>query len=95
MTERPAHSRPGAASATGRLRLEPVEGRAVGALAAIYGVRMLGLFIVLPVLMLYGRGLPGGSPALVGLAIGAYGLVQALLQVPFGIASEPSAGARS
>ena len=88
MTELPARSRPGAATRTERLRLAPGEGRAVGALAAIYGVRMLGLFIMLPVLMLYARGLPGGSPALAGLAIGAYGLVQALLQVPFGIASD-------
>jgi MFS family permease len=60
----------------------------VTGLAAIYGVRMLGLFLMLPVLALYGRGLPGGTPALAGLAVGAYGLTQAILQLPFGIASD-------
>jgi MFS family permease len=72
----------------GRLRLEPTERRAVGALAGIYAVRMLGLFLLLPVLALYGRGLPGATPLLAGLAVGAYGLTQAALQIPFGIVSD-------
>lgn len=64
--------------------------RRVGAvLAAIFGLRMLGLFLVLPVFALLARALPGGDDAaLVGLALGAYGLTQAFLQIPFGIASD-------
>jgi MFS family permease len=55
------------------------------ALAGIYGLRMLGMFIILPVFALYAERLEGGSDhALIGLALGAYGLTQALLQIPFG-----------
>ncbi len=58
-------------------------------MASIYGLRMFGMFIVLPVLALYAETLPGGrAHALVGLALGAYGLTQAILQVPFGWASD-------
>jgi MFS family permease len=65
------------------------ERRATAGLAGIFGLRMLGLFIVLPVLALYAETIPGGRDhALVGLALGAYGLTQALLQVPFGLASD-------
>lgn len=71
-----------------RVALRPDERRAVGALAAIYGTRMLGLFLLLPVMALYAGGLPGATPALAGLAVGAYGLTQAVLQIPFGIASD-------
>ena len=71
-----------------RLRLEPAERRALGGLAAIYAARMLGLFLLLPVLALYAAGLPAASAGLVGLAMGAYGLVQAVCQVPFGMASD-------
>jgi MFS family permease len=70
------------------LRLLPAERRAVGALAAIYAVRMLGLFLLLPVLALYAGGLAGATPLLVGLAVGAYGLTQACLQIPFGVVSD-------
>jgi MFS family permease len=70
------------------LRLFPAERRAVGALAAIYAVRMLGLFLLLPVLALYAGGLAGATPLLVGLAVGAYGLTQACLQIPFGVVSD-------
>ena len=73
---------------TPRLRLEPAERRAVAALASIYAVRMLGLFLLLPVLALYARALPGATPLLVGLAMGAYGLTQAVLQIPFGAVSD-------
>jgi MFS family permease len=64
--------------------LTPQERRSVGALAAIYATRMLGLFLLLPVLALYARQLPDYSPEMLGLAMGAYGLTQAVLQVPFG-----------
>jgi len=62
--------------------------RATSGLAAIYAVRMAGLFMVLPVLVLYVDVLPGATPQLIGLAIGIYGLTQALLQIPFGILSD-------
>ncbi|MGH8596904.1 MAG: MFS transporter, partial [Gammaproteobacteria bacterium] len=54
------------------------------ALAAAFFLRVLGLFMVLPVLALYGNRLPGATPLLIGLAIGLYGCTQALLQIPFG-----------
>jgi predicted MFS family arabinose efflux permease len=64
--------------------LSPQERRSVGALAAIYATRMLGLFLLLPVLALHARELPDYTPVLLGFAMGAYGLTQALLQIPFG-----------
>lgn len=64
------------------------ERRAVVSLAGLYALRMLGLFMVLPVLSLYGPDLVGYTPMLLGLAIGAYGLTQALLQIPFGLCSD-------
>jgi predicted MFS family arabinose efflux permease len=67
-----------------RPALSPQERRSVGALAAIYATRMLGLFLLLPVLALHARGLPDYTPELLGLAMGAYGLAQALMQIPFG-----------
>ena len=57
-------------------------------LAGIYAVRMLGLFMILPVFTVYGEELKGHSPFLIGLAIGVYGLTQALLQIPFGMLSD-------
>lgn len=70
------------------MRMIAAERRAAGALAAIYGMRMLGLFLVLPVIALAARELSGATPLLVGLAIGIYGLTQAFLQIPFGFASD-------
>jgi MFS family permease len=71
------------------VRMTPVERRATLGLAGIFGLRMLGMFIVLPVLALYAETLPGGrNHTLVGLALGAYGLTQAVLQIPFGWASD-------
>lgn len=64
------------------------ERRAAIGLAAIFGSRMLGLFIILPVFSVYADQLAGSTPALIGLAIGAYGLSQAILQIPFGLASD-------
>lgn len=69
--------------------MTPVERRATACLAGVSALRMLGLFIVLPVLALHAATLPGGAdPRAVGLALGAYGLAQAVLQVPFGWASD-------
>ena len=64
------------------------ERRASAALASIYALRMLGLFMILPVFALYAEHLDGVTPLRVGLAISAYGLTQALLQIPFGLASD-------
>ncbi len=64
------------------------ERRAALSLAVVYALRMLGLFLILPVFALYAEGLVGVTPLLVGLAIGAYGLTQGLLQIPFGMLSD-------
>jgi len=57
-------------------------------LSSVYAMRMLGLFMILPVFALYAVDLEGVTPALTGLAIGAYGLTQALLQIPAGLLSD-------
>ena len=64
------------------------ERRAIAGLAGLYASRMLGLFMVLPVLALYADELHGATPLLVGLALGGYGLTQAVLQIPFGLLSD-------
>lgn len=65
------------------------ERRASASLASIFALRMLGLFLVLPVFALEAAKYPGGDdPARVGLAMGIYGLVQAMLQIPFGMAAD-------
>lgn len=68
--------------------MTPLERRITGALAAVFAMRMLGLFVVLPVFAIYGQELEGATPLLIGLAIGAYGLVQGILQIPFGMLSD-------
>ncbi|HHM04867.1 MAG TPA: MFS transporter [Gammaproteobacteria bacterium] len=68
--------------------MTPTERRAAVSLAAIFTTRMLGLFMILPVFALYAEHLDGVTPALVGLAIGIYGLSQAVLQIPFGLMSD-------
>ena len=69
--------------------MTPLERRASAGLAGIFGLRMLGMFLILPVFAIYAHDLPGGdNHALIGLALGAYGLTQALLQLPFGMASD-------
>tara|TARA_R110001599_G_scaffold353790_1_gene597742 strand:- start:27441 stop:28658 length:1218 start_codon:yes stop_codon:yes gene_type:complete len=65
-----------------------LERRTVSSLALLYSFRMLGLFMVLPLLALYAADLPGSSPGMIGLALGVYGLSQALLQVPLGWLSD-------
>lgn len=65
------------------------ERRAAVSLAGIFGLRMLGMFLILPVFAIYAATLPGGADhTLIGLAIGMYGLTQALLMIPFGMASD-------
>ena len=62
--------------------------RAAFSLGGIYSLRMLGLFMILPVFPLYAGQLKGNTPLLTGLAIGAYGLTQAIFQIPFGMLSD-------
>jgi len=72
-----------------KLKLNPSERRASIALAGLFACRMLGLFLLLPVFAVAARGLPGGDdPVRVGLALGMYGLTQAFMQIPFGLASD-------
>ena len=74
-----------------RLPVTPMTGserRAAVGLAGIFALRMLGLFLILPVFALHAREMGGATPLLIGLAIGAYGLTQALLQIPFGMLSD-------
>lgn len=68
--------------------MTPQERRAAFSLAFVFLLRMLGLFLILPVFALYAEHLEGATPLLVGLAIGIYGLSQAVLQIPFGIVSD-------
>ncbi len=66
-------------------KMSAPELRASIGLSAIFGLRMLGMFAILPVFAIYAERLPGGNDlTLVGIAIGAYGLTQAILQIPFG-----------
>ena len=69
-------------------RMSPEELRASLALAAIFGLRLFGMFVILPVFALYTEGRPGWNLTLAGIALGAYGLTQAILQLPFGWLSD-------
>ncbi|HEX5792500.1 MAG TPA: MFS transporter [Rheinheimera sp.] len=69
-------------------QLNSLEKRSAIALALVFSSRMLGLFMLLPVFALYGTELAGFSPVWIGLAIGAYGLTQAILQIPLGWLSD-------
>ena len=64
------------------------EFRAAASLAAVFSVRLLGLFMIYPVFAAYAHGLTGASPYLAGEALGIYGLTQGLLQIPFGLLSD-------
>ncbi|GAA4497396.1 MFS transporter [Pseudaeromonas paramecii] len=64
------------------------ERRASLGLGLVFALRLFGIFIVLPVLTTYGMALQGATQSLIGLAIGIYGLTQALLQIPFGLLSD-------
>src|SRR5437667_4353722 len=69
--------------------MSAAELRAGASLAGVYGLRMLGLFFILPIFAVHAKLLRGGEDLfLVGLAIGGYGLAQGLLQIPFGMASD-------
>ena len=68
--------------------MSPRERRASLTLASIYGLRMLGLFLILPVFAVYAHHLPGSSKTLIGVALGIYGLGQAIMQIPLGAASD-------
>ncbi|MES9829947.1 MAG: MFS transporter [Candidatus Thiodiazotropha sp.] len=68
--------------------LNAVERQAAYSLSGLFFLRMLGLFMILPVFAIYAEELPDVTPLLVGLAIGIYGLTQALLQIPFGMLSD-------
>jgi MFS family permease len=64
------------------------ERRVVGIVALIAMFRMFGLFALLPVLSIFARELHGATPFLVGVSVGAYGLTQALFQIPMGLLSD-------
>ena len=69
-------------------KMTPIELRATWGLGTVFSLRMLGMFMVLPVLTTYGMALQGASEALIGIAIGIYGLAQAIFQIPFGLLSD-------
>ncbi|WP_312211169.1 MFS transporter [Pseudescherichia sp.] len=69
-------------------KMTPGELRATWGLGTVFSLRMLGMFMVLPVLTTYGMALQGASEALIGFAIGIYGLAQAIFQIPFGLLSD-------
>ena len=70
-------------------KMTRTEIKASASLAGIFALRMLGLFLILPVFAVYAHKIPGGDDEfLVGLTLGIYGLTQGLLQIPFGIASD-------
>ncbi|WP_076538606.1 MFS transporter [Shewanella sp. UCD-KL21] len=68
--------------------LSGIEKKVAFSLASVFGLRMMGLFMIMPVFALYGQHLEGFSPLWVGIAIGAYGLTQAVLQIPMGMLSD-------
>ncbi len=74
--------------ATRAARMSAPELRAAAGLGAVFFLRMLGLFMILPVLPLHAGELAGATPFTAGLALGAYGMTQALLQIPFGTLSD-------
>ena len=69
-------------------RYSPLERRAVFSLSGLFSLRMIGLFMILPVFSVYGTTLSGATPLLIGLAVGAYGLAQLMLQIPFGLLAD-------
>lgn len=69
--------------------MSPVEVRACASLASIFALRMLGMFLILPVFAVHAKSMPGGESAtMIGLAMGMYGLTQSFGQIPFGVASD-------
>jgi len=68
--------------------LLPEEKRAAISVAILVALRMYGLFLIMPVFSVYARSLPHSTPVLIGLALGVYGLTQAVLQIPMGLLSD-------
>ena len=68
--------------------LNQLEKKSIFALASVYGLRMYGLFLILPVLAIYAEDLEGATPVLMGIALGVYGITQAIFQIPFGFLSD-------
>lgn len=75
-------------SSVGNESQNPHEMRTILGLSGIYLLRLLGMYMVLPVLSLHAADLEGHTPLLVGMAVGSYGLAQAGLQIPFGVWSD-------
>lgn len=73
---------------TATTSMTALEKRSISGLSLIFALRMLGLFMILPVFSLSAQQYSGSTPMLIGLAIGAYGLTQAVLQIPFGMLSD-------
>ncbi|MCP4412991.1 MAG: MFS transporter, partial [Gammaproteobacteria bacterium] len=71
-----------------KLKLSTFEKKAALSLSGIYGLRMFGLFLVMPVLFIHAQDMADFTPLLAGIAIGIYGLGQAILQIPFGYLSD-------
>lgn len=69
-------------------KMTALELRSTWGLGTVFSLRMLGMFMVLPVLTTYGMALSGATPTLIGVAIGIYGLTQAIFQIPFGLISD-------
>ena len=70
-------------------KMSPIERKASISLASIYALRMLGMFLILPIFAIYATHYNGGNNIqLVGMALGAYPLAQALFQLPYGMASD-------
>lgn len=69
-------------------QLTQIELRAIWGLGTVFSLRMLGMFMVLPVITTYGMKLQDATAALIGLAVGIYGLTQAIFQIPLGLLSD-------
>ncbi|WP_440590898.1 MFS transporter, partial [Pseudomonas aeruginosa] len=65
--------------------MNAIERRSTFALSSIFALRMLGLFMIIPVFSIAGQSYQYATPALIGLAVGIYGLSQAILQIPFSL----------
>ena len=68
--------------------MNALERRSTFALSSIFALRMLGLFMIIPVFSVAGQAYEGATPALIGLAVGVYGLTQAILQIPFSLIAD-------
>ena len=70
-------------------KMSPVELKSCSILASVYALRMLGMFLILPIFAIYATNLDSNPTSLqIGLALGIYGLTQAIFQIPFGMSSD-------